>query len=197
MICNFGILYHHWTQPPHPKFVMRWPRYISIRLHLLSGTTEILAVRRNPSLPIMLWVPQTRHCRLVLCRCSHRDGSSGFARTRSSPVKRSVQRKHYRRSCISAQPFVSSIISLAARCALSALGLSLLWMHADQTPIVFGTHLFMIPCYVFVCVVKLYMAARLLSGPCCMYDSVVLFNVHAIYAWCRVFVGVRTLPTAL
>ena len=39
---NVGVLWHHWTHPPHPKFVLRAPRKISIRLHVLSGTVEII-----------------------------------------------------------------------------------------------------------------------------------------------------------
>ena len=43
MFFNIFVLLFHWTNPPHPKFEMRWPRWISIRLHLVSGTCEIMA----------------------------------------------------------------------------------------------------------------------------------------------------------
>ena len=42
-VFNVFVLYHHWTHPPHPKFVLRAPRRWSIRLHVLSGTVEIVA----------------------------------------------------------------------------------------------------------------------------------------------------------
>jgi Ca2+-binding EF-hand superfamily protein len=38
---NIYVLFHHWTNPPHPKFVLRAPRKLSIRMHVLSGTVEI------------------------------------------------------------------------------------------------------------------------------------------------------------
>lgn len=41
-ICNVGVLYIHWTIPPHPKFLLLLKRKISIRLHVLSGSIEIL-----------------------------------------------------------------------------------------------------------------------------------------------------------
>ena len=53
-----------------------------------------------------------------------------------------------------------------------------------QTPIVFGTQIFMIPAYLCVILVKLFVAIKLFMGPCCVYTSLVLFNIHAIYAWC-------------
>ena len=42
-IFNVGVLLFHWTTAPHPKFLMRAPRNLSIRMHVLSGTVEILA----------------------------------------------------------------------------------------------------------------------------------------------------------
>lgn len=43
MIANCGIVYVHWTSPPHPKFMLLPIRWFGIRLHLVSGTTEIIA----------------------------------------------------------------------------------------------------------------------------------------------------------
>ena len=42
-VFNVYVLYHHWTKPPHPKFMLRAPRKLSIRMHVLSGTVEIIA----------------------------------------------------------------------------------------------------------------------------------------------------------
>lgn len=41
-IANVGVLYVHWTIPPHPKFLLLLDRKISIRMHVLSGTIEII-----------------------------------------------------------------------------------------------------------------------------------------------------------
>ena len=42
-VFNIGVLLFDWTRAPHPKFLMRAPRKLSIRMHVLSGTVEILA----------------------------------------------------------------------------------------------------------------------------------------------------------
>ena len=42
MVANIWIVYHHWTTPPHPKFMLLPIRWFGIRLHLVSGTTEIV-----------------------------------------------------------------------------------------------------------------------------------------------------------
>lgn len=40
---NIYVLYHHWTKPAHPKFLLRAPRKLCIRMHVLAGTVEIVA----------------------------------------------------------------------------------------------------------------------------------------------------------
>ncbi len=42
-LANFGIVYHHMTVPPHPKFLLVTKRKINIRLHAFFGITEVLA----------------------------------------------------------------------------------------------------------------------------------------------------------
>ena len=42
MVGNVWIVYMHCTTPPHPKFKLLPIRTFGIRLHLLSGTTEII-----------------------------------------------------------------------------------------------------------------------------------------------------------
>ena len=41
VVANMGILYYHWTTPPHPKFTVLRKSRISIRAHLLSGTINV------------------------------------------------------------------------------------------------------------------------------------------------------------
>eukprot|EP00927_Polykrikos_kofoidii_P011163 TRINITY_DN14712_c0_g1_i1.p1 TRINITY_DN14712_c0_g1~~TRINITY_DN14712_c0_g1_i1.p1 ORF type:complete len:491 (+),score=84.83 TRINITY_DN14712_c0_g1_i1:124-1473(+) len=40
---NVWVLIFHWTTPPHPKFLLLLDRRISIRMHVLSGTIEIIS----------------------------------------------------------------------------------------------------------------------------------------------------------
>ena len=42
-LCNVGVLYVHWTAPPHPKFLLLPSRKLSIRMHVLSGSIEIFS----------------------------------------------------------------------------------------------------------------------------------------------------------
>ncbi len=42
-LANFGIVYHHMTTPPHPKFLLVKKRRVNIRLHAFFGITEVLA----------------------------------------------------------------------------------------------------------------------------------------------------------
>lgn len=42
VLANFGILYFHWTTPPHPKFTVLARSRWSIRAHLLSGTIGVV-----------------------------------------------------------------------------------------------------------------------------------------------------------
>jgi len=42
-VANFGIVYHHMTVPPHPKFMLAKKRRINIRLHAFFGISEVLA----------------------------------------------------------------------------------------------------------------------------------------------------------
>jgi Ca2+-binding EF-hand superfamily protein len=42
LMCDIGVLYYHWTRPAHPKFLMRKPRMAAIRVHVISGTIEIV-----------------------------------------------------------------------------------------------------------------------------------------------------------
>ena len=130
MTCNIGVLWFHWTHAPHPKFMMRIPRMISIRTHLTSGTIEILA-------GLFIWFLPQCHT---------------LGRLQA----------------------VASFVHVATA--------------FYQTPIVFGTQIFMVPAYLCVCFVKLAVAIKLFTGPCCVYTSLVLFNIHAIYAWCRIFI---------
>ncbi|WP_309731760.1 EF-hand domain-containing protein [Chamaesiphon sp. OTE_75_metabat_556] len=41
ILCNFYVLYYHYTNPPHPKFLMLPARKFSIRVHIISGTIEL------------------------------------------------------------------------------------------------------------------------------------------------------------
>lgn len=41
-LCNFYVLYYHYTNPPHPKFLMLPKRNLSIKTHVISGTIEVL-----------------------------------------------------------------------------------------------------------------------------------------------------------
>lgn len=43
MAVNVWILHHHWTSPAHPKFTLVPSRLFSVRLHILSGTIEIIS----------------------------------------------------------------------------------------------------------------------------------------------------------
>jgi Ca2+-binding EF-hand superfamily protein len=42
ILCNFYVLYYHYTNPPHPKFLMLPSRKFSIRVHTISGTIELI-----------------------------------------------------------------------------------------------------------------------------------------------------------
>jgi Ca2+-binding EF-hand superfamily protein len=42
ILCNFYVLYYHYTNPPHPKFLMLPTRKFSIRVHTISGTIELV-----------------------------------------------------------------------------------------------------------------------------------------------------------
>jgi hypothetical protein len=42
ILCNFYVLYYHYTTPPHPKFLMLPARKFSIRVHTISGTIEVV-----------------------------------------------------------------------------------------------------------------------------------------------------------
>ena len=41
--CNIFVLGFHWTNQPHPKFLLLTWRKVCIRLHVLSGSVEIIA----------------------------------------------------------------------------------------------------------------------------------------------------------
>jgi Ca2+-binding EF-hand superfamily protein len=56
LLCDVGVLWFHWTRPPHPKFLMRTPRIISIKLHVLSGTVEILCGAAAWFVPDSSWL---------------------------------------------------------------------------------------------------------------------------------------------
>lgn len=43
VLCNFYVLYYHYTNPPHPKFLMLPARKFSIRVHIISGTIELVS----------------------------------------------------------------------------------------------------------------------------------------------------------
>ena len=42
ILCNFYVLYYHYTTPPHPKFLMLPKRSLSIKTHVISGTIEVI-----------------------------------------------------------------------------------------------------------------------------------------------------------
>lgn len=42
ILCNFYVLYYHYSNPPHPKFSMLPARKLSIRVHTISGTIELI-----------------------------------------------------------------------------------------------------------------------------------------------------------
>ncbi|MFN6538920.1 MAG: EF-hand domain-containing protein [Nostoc sp. EkiNYC01] len=56
ILCNFYVLYYHYTNPPHPKFLMLPKRKLSIRTHVISGSIEVLFgviafFSSNPEIP--------------------------------------------------------------------------------------------------------------------------------------------------
>ncbi|MBD2613187.1 EF-hand domain-containing protein [Nostoc punctiforme FACHB-252] len=56
---NFYVLYYHYTNPPHPKFLMLPKRKLSIRTHVISGTIEIVFgviafFSSNPEIPAIV-----------------------------------------------------------------------------------------------------------------------------------------------
>lgn len=56
ILSNFYVLYYHYTNPPHPKFLMLPKRKLSIRTHVISGTIEIVFgviafFSSNPEIP--------------------------------------------------------------------------------------------------------------------------------------------------
>ena len=60
VFANFGILYFHWTTPPHPKFTVLQKSRVSIRLHLLSGTVNVL-------LPIVAFCDSNKTSVVAIC----------------------------------------------------------------------------------------------------------------------------------
>jgi Ca2+-binding EF-hand superfamily protein len=56
ILSNFYVLYYHYTNPPHPKFLMLPKRKLSIRTHVISGSIEVLFgviafFSSNPEIP--------------------------------------------------------------------------------------------------------------------------------------------------
>jgi Ca2+-binding EF-hand superfamily protein len=56
ILSNFYVLYYHYTNPPHPKFLMLPKRKLSIRTHVISGSIEIVFgviafFSNNPEIP--------------------------------------------------------------------------------------------------------------------------------------------------
>lgn len=56
ILSNFYVLYYHYTTPPHPKFLMLPKRKLSIRIHVISGSIEIVFgviafFSSNPTIP--------------------------------------------------------------------------------------------------------------------------------------------------
>ena len=64
-------------------------------------------------------------------------------------------------------------------------------MHANElkTQVLFGVRLIMVPSYVVVILVKAYLSVSLFMHPHCFNRAMVLWNVHSVYAWCRVFIS--------
>jgi hypothetical protein len=60
VFANFGILYFHWTTPPHPKFTVLRKSRVSIRLHLISGTVNVL-------LPIVAFCDSNKTRVVAIC----------------------------------------------------------------------------------------------------------------------------------
>ncbi|MDZ8236796.1 MAG: EF-hand domain-containing protein [Nostoc sp. ChiQUE01a] len=59
ILSNFYVLYYHYTNPPHPKFLMLPKRKLSIRTHVISGTIEIVFgvvafFSSNPEIPAII-----------------------------------------------------------------------------------------------------------------------------------------------
>ena len=42
-VFNVGVVFWHWSNAPHPKFMMLWSRILSIRVHMISGTFHIIS----------------------------------------------------------------------------------------------------------------------------------------------------------
>ncbi|TAG94898.1 MAG: EF-hand domain-containing protein [Oscillatoriales cyanobacterium] len=56
ILSNFYVLYYHYTNPPHPKFLMLPKRKLSIRTHVISGSIEVVFgviafFSSNPEIP--------------------------------------------------------------------------------------------------------------------------------------------------
>ena len=60
VFANFGILYFHWTTPPHPKFTVLRKSRVIIRLHLISGTMNVL-------LPIVAFCDSNKTRVVAIC----------------------------------------------------------------------------------------------------------------------------------
>ncbi|WP_017653719.1 EF-hand domain-containing protein [Fortiea contorta] len=59
ILCNFYVLYYHYTTPPHPKFLMLPKRKLSIRTHVISGSIEVVFgviafFSSNPEIPAII-----------------------------------------------------------------------------------------------------------------------------------------------
>ena len=42
LLLNAYIIFYHWTQPPHPKYLMLPKRKLSIVVHIIGGTSEVI-----------------------------------------------------------------------------------------------------------------------------------------------------------
>jgi Ca2+-binding EF-hand superfamily protein len=57
-LANLGVMFYHWTSPAHPKFLMLPFRKLVLRVHIFSGTAELLLgiaamLTRSPELAIL------------------------------------------------------------------------------------------------------------------------------------------------